>query len=130
LQRQEVVIGLALLVLALIFFNSPTLLILMGIDAMVTVGVIFLLSGLGIFGQASGKPKMAARTADLSALERVILQMISQNSSQEEIAKSTGVSPAILADKSAALTTAGYVSGNHLTEKGFDALQAMNPNKA
>jgi uncharacterized membrane protein len=116
-------IGLALLVLSLIFFYSVAILIV--VDAMITVGVVFLVSGLGIFGAEARKPKTSAKTADLSALDRVVLQMISQNNGQEEIAKSTGVSPAILADKSAALTSAGYLSGNHLTEKGFEALRDL-----
>jgi hypothetical protein len=116
-------IGLALLVLALIFFNNATLLILIAIDAMITVGIVFLLSGLGVFGVGARTPKTGSKPLELSALDRVVLQMVSQNNSQEDIAKSTGVSPAIIADKSAALTSAGYISGNRLTEKGFEALR-------
>lgn len=57
----------------------------------------------------------------------VVLQMLSQNKSQDDIAKSTGVSPTILAEKCATLMSTGYVSGNYLTEKGFDALRNANP---
>jgi hypothetical protein len=124
LNRSEVSIGLVLIVLGVIFFYPVLLIGLVDLFiVMLIVGFVLLVEGLGglaVLRSGLGRSKQVR----LSELDRVVLQMLSEKKTQEEIAQSTGVSPAILSDKLAGLATAGYVSGNYLTEKGFEALRS------
>jgi len=127
LNRPQVAVGLVLIVLSVLFFLSAAGLILVGIDALVSAGIVLLVLGFNVPERLGGsKPKSSAQT-HLSELDVLVLQMVSQNKTQDDITRSTGVAPAILADKWSSLTSSGYISGNYLTEKGFDALRNTQP---
>ena len=91
--------------------------------AIMLVGVILLVHGYGLFDKAQRSPNLEEPPAELPALDRLVLEMISQNKSQDDIVQATGVSPDIVVAKLAALSTSGYILGNRLTEKGFDSLR-------
>jgi len=116
----KTVIGAALIVFIVVIFYK--LLVLSLIVVLLTVGLVILLDGIGYFSSAeatSNPPKARA----LTALDITILGMIAQNKNQDEIAKSTGVSPGTVAEKTATLSAGGYLAGNFLTEKGFEAVK-------
>lgn len=114
-----------IIILSIILFASIAILLL--VDALVAIGVFLLIFGLGVpekLGRDGGRD---SKRAELTELDVIVLQSLSQNKSQDEIARSTGVSPIVLSEKCAALMAAGYISGTYLTEKGFDALRNARP---
>ena len=124
MNRTQVIIGAVIIALCIVFFYTVAVLFLL--DALVAIGIVFLLLGLGVVGGQSGAVTPVAKGGRLSELDLAVIEMISQGKSQEEIAKSTGVSPATLSEKCASLTSAGYISGSFLTEKGFETLRGSS----
>jgi len=126
-------LGVALIILSVITIVSVQLvpglfsgvLILVNLGVLLVLGAFFLVTGLWLrpLNRPEASPEKSKMPFTLTALDMVILRMVSEKKSQEDIEKSTGVSPAILAEKSASLTSNGYLSGAYLTEKGFDVLR-------
>lgn len=120
MDRAEVYTGLALVVLGIIFTGS---LVFGIIFIMLIVGVLLLFHGFGVLWDTPGKAK--AGSARFGPLDRTILEMVSQGKSQDEIARVSGVSPQLVAEKAGALAAEGYIKDNYLTEKGFEAVRSM-----
>lgn len=93
------------------------------LDLALVAGFVLVLDGIGYFDRTNVRRASAKNMQPLSALDRTILEMISQSKTQDEIARSTGVSPSTITEKSTTLREAGYISSDGLTEKGFDALR-------
>jgi len=128
LNRSEVVIGLAIIVLSVIFFYPVLLLPLVDLMiALLIIGFVLLVDGYGGLAALRSAPSPKEKAVPLSGLDLTVLQMMSEGKNQDDIAKATGVSPAILSDKVALLVTSGYVSGSYLTEKGFETLRSARP---
>jgi hypothetical protein len=116
LRTQEVILGVALLLLSVALFYPVFAFPIIDLAiAMITAGVVVLIHGYGLFNKAPVSLNKETSTADFTPLDRAVLEMISQGRSQEEIVRSTGVSPDIITAKSAALSASGYISGNRLT---------------
>jgi hypothetical protein len=126
LDKPSIVAGLALIVIAFALFSSLLLdraiLILTVLEVLIVLGVVFLAFGFEVFGKMSAGPGRGSRRDSLTALDRTILEMVSEKKGKDEIANATGVSTATISQKWTALATGGYVSENQLTEKGYEAL--------
>jgi hypothetical protein len=123
----KTIVGILLLVVSAFFIA------ILGIGAIILAvlyfallsGFILLLDGLGYFGrEGTGGAPVKQQPRQLSILDRTVLELISQNKSQDEIVRSTGVSASVVAEKSSALRASGYLSTDGLTEKGFEVLRA------
>ena len=125
----KVFASLALLVLAA-FWEVVLLDLYMGVGlialfvapfiVLVVIGIYGLLDGLGkgsYFRRSSAKSG-----AEVGPLGTAVLRMVAQGKSQQEIAAATLVSAALIEAKVEALTRAGFLEGNALSEKGFDFL--------
>jgi len=116
----------ALLLIAIVFASTSAsaFLYLAALIACIFFGVTFVALGSLRLRRATlpSQPK-ASQPTSVSALAQVVLQMVSEGGGQEEIAKKTGVSPSVVAEKWVALTSGGYLADGHLTEKGFETLR-------
>jgi hypothetical protein len=129
----KVVAGVAVLVLALFWaFLLHNLLGSIG-DLMILVTPFVILLAIGFYGIIDGlgalsvqprgsQPSRSGRR--LGILDMTILQMTAQGKNQQEIAAATAVSPTVISEKVEALTKAGFLFENALSEKGFEVLKA------
>jgi hypothetical protein len=100
-----------------------------------TIGYIILLSApfitllvVGIYGLVSALTAGSQQTHGsraVGALGFTVLRMIAQGKSQQDIANATSVSLIVVGAKVDALTRAGFLEDNSLTEKGFEAIKAV-----
>ena len=91
---------------------------------LLAAGAYGIISGLGSPSmQPSGSSPRAGRR--LGPLGMTILQMIAQGKSQQEMATATAVSAFVIGEKVEALTKAGFLYENSLSEKGFEVLKAL-----
>lgn len=109
------------LALAVLFLVSAAL---FGSDSifltiLLTAGILLLLDSMGVLNAkvSGGAPKVR-----LGALDLAILRMAAQHRDKASMASETGVSPAVVAEKMTNLEAKGYVQGDGLTERGFEAL--------
>lgn len=121
MKTQRVIAGVVLLA----FFGilDPVFsLVVIGI----ALGLIMLFDGLNFFDRVGKSGPMGQENlpmAKLSTLDRTVLEMVSQNKTADEIARSTGVSGSVVSEKVSNLTSTGYLSNNMLTERGFEVLR-------
>ncbi|HYB44887.1 MAG TPA: hypothetical protein VEC92_00040 [Nitrososphaerales archaeon] len=131
MNKPKVIAAVAALVLA-VFWALVLLVIVYAIGILVLlVAPFFILVAIGIYGiidglgGGSGQARMGASRGGgkVGALGLTVLKLMAQGKSKDEIAASTAVSPMVIEEKLVALTSAGFLQGNALTEKGFDAVR-------
>ncbi len=88
---------------------------------LLAIGAYMVLDGIGALSVKPRGARMAAK--GLGALDLAMLQMTAQRKSQQEIATATGVSSSVIGEKLEALRASGYIAGDSLSEKGFEALR-------
>ena len=122
----------ALLLIAIAFASTAAsaILYLAALIACIFFGVTFVAVGSLRLRRVTMSNQPNTQSMPVSALAQVVLQMVSEGSGQEEIAKKTGVSPSVVAEKWAALTSAGYLADGHLTERGFETLRNIRARPA
>jgi len=76
LNRTQVIIGVVIIALCIVFFYTVAVLFLL--DALVAIGIVFLLLGLGVVGGQSGAVTPVAKGGRLSELDLAVIEMISQ----------------------------------------------------
>ncbi len=116
MDNRKIMIGVVLIVIAGVLLN----LVLALFIVMIAAGTFIAFDGLGMMQPSTGQQ---VRISKLTALDKSILQMTSEGKVQDEIAKSTGVAPALIVSKTAALAAAGFINGTFLSEKGYEALR-------
>jgi hypothetical protein len=111
----KVSVGVFLLVLPVLFgIVLPGILIVVLPSLSMISGIVLFLDGIGAFSTREKE--------ELNQLEVTILRMLSQGSKVESISSSTGVSALVIEQKIKELQKKGYLLGDKLTEKGFQAL--------
>ena len=115
----------AILVIDLLSVYGTIVVIAAPYVVLLAVGAYAIVDGLaGQSAQPRGSASRAGRR--LGALDMMILQMISQGKSQQEMAAATAVSAAVIAEKIKTLTKAGFLYENSLSEKGFEVLRTTS----
>lgn len=111
------VAGGILLIIAPILLGIvlPGILIVVLPSLSIVAGMVLFLDGIGAFGEKAKR--------NLTQLEMTILRMVSEGSKVESISGSTGVSAIVIQQKIQELHRKGYLSGEKLTEKGYEILQ-------
>lgn len=133
MNKPKVVAALAAIVLAafwaLLLMATPALsgigvllLLVAPFFVLLSVGIYGIISG---FGSSPGQPKTGASVGagKVGVLGMTVLRLLAQGKNRDEIAASTAVSPTVIEEKLGALTSAGFLQGNALTEKGFEAVR-------
>ncbi|MDG6901441.1 MAG: hypothetical protein JRM80_05710 [Nitrososphaerota archaeon] len=89
---------------------------------LLAVGSYGIIDGLaGGFGRSKGGSIRGGGRVD--ALAMTVLRMVSQGKTKQEIAAATAVSLVVIEKKMEALSRAGFLFENALSEKGYDAVR-------
>lgn len=86
---------------------------------LLAIGAYGIVDGLGV-GSAREAGGQIRNTGRVGALGKAVLKLLAEGKSKQEIADATAVSVSVIEEKIEALTKAGFLKGNALSEKGFD----------
>lgn len=96
---------------------------------LLSAGVYGIMGALGA-GPSRGGRRVEPANGEVGTLALTVLRMLAQGKSKQEIVAATSVSVAVIESKIEALTKAGYIVGNALSEKGFELMNSSKSAQA